>query len=350
MNSVLTFLESQREVLCLERYGAQGRLSCVVITPRFRTSSHVVFMVLARGRPVFVAKVPRLAGAAVSVAREAVNLRAVQALRPGGFDSIPRVVAFERYGDRSILVETALVGRALGPAVVRGDRDGWCAQVVRWLIAVQRPSCVAADAGWFTRLVEQPLDYLAATLPFSDEEQVLLARTRALVAPLCDARMPLVCEHGDLSHPNVLVLGDGAVGVLDWELAEPHGLPMTDLFFFLTYVAFSMRRARTAAGYLEAFQSAFFGRSAWVRSHVGVYAEQLGVSQALMTPLFVVCWARYVANLLWRLGDAGRSGGRCTMETALWLRANRYYVLWRQAVAASDQLAWTMPRLSNGGG
>lgn len=344
MNTILTFLETNRRRLDLERYGAPGRLSCVIVTPRFRASSHVVFLVLAAGRPdpVLVAKVPRLAGAAVSVEREVANLRAVQSIRAEGFDSIPRVVAFEEYRGRPVLVETALTGRPMDPATVRRDRAGCCDAVTGWLAGVQQPARVPAgdDPGWFERLVERPLHHFAAVFPLSDEETRLLERTWELVAPLRDARLPLVFEHGDLSHPNILLLKDGGPGVIDWELAEPRGLPAYDLFFFLTYAAFAVGNAHASGDYLSAFRSAFFGRAAWARPYVAAYAGRLGLPPETITPLFVLCWARYIASLLLRLGDAGQPDGQLGPDTATWLRANRYYALWRHTVAHVGELEW----------
>ena len=48
--------------------------------------------------------------------------------------------------------------------------------------------------------------------------------------------------------PNLLTMHDGRVGVVDWELAQANSLPAVDVFFFLTYVAFSQRRAKKQAG------------------------------------------------------------------------------------------------------
>lgn len=341
MNTVLTFLEANRQRLALERYGVPQQLSCVVVTPRFRASSHVVFLILARGRPepLLVAKVPRLAGASIGVEREVANLRAVQALRADGFDSIPRVVAFEEYHDRPILVETALTGRPMDPSTVRRDLTGCCQAVIDWLAEVQRPAR-AARAIWFERLVERPLRSFEAIFPLASEEMEALQRTWELVAPLRDADLPLVFEHGDLSHPNLMLLRDGGLGVVDWELAEPEGLPAYDLFFFLTYAAFALRNARSNGDYLAAFHQAFFGRSAWARPYVAAYARQLHLAPGLLTPLFVLCWARYLTSLLLRLGDAARPQGRLEPATATWLRANRYYALWRHAVAHAGELEW----------
>src|SRR5258706_183278 len=278
MNTVLTYLATNRQRLGLAGYGVPERLASVVVTPRFRASSHVVFLVLAPGRPepLLVAKLPRLNSAGAVAEREVANLRAVQDLRAGGFDSIPRVIAYEQYLGRPILVETALVGRPMDPATVRRDRAACCAAVAGWLAELQEPARSAEnDANWFGRLVEQPLRYFEHMFPLSIEEARLLERTWELVAPLRDTALPLVFEHGDLSHPNVMLLKNGAVGVVDWELAEPRGLPAYDLFFFLTYAAFAAQNARKSGDYLAAFRAAFFGPAAWARPYVADYARRL---------------------------------------------------------------------------
>ena len=345
MNVVLSFLHENRQRLDLERYSASGRLSSIVLTPRFRASRHVLFLVLAGDRPdpVLVAKVPRLGGASRSLEREVANLRAVQGSRMGGFDSIPRVIAFEEYCGRPILVETALVGKPMDPETVRRDLKGCCAVVLAWLAELQRPleGVVVEDADWFERLVERPLAPLAEVFPAPPEEARLLERTGELVASLREADVPLVFEHGDLSHPNVRLLKNGRAGVVDWELADPHGLPACDLFFFLTYAAFSLRRASASGGYVPAFHEAFFGAAAWARPYVLSYAEQTHLPMDVLTPLFVLCWARYVAGLVLRLGDEGDSRwGRPGPETAAWLRANRYFALWKHSLDHIAELDW----------
>ena len=346
MNTVLTFLQANRQRLDLARYGVPERLSSVMITPRFRASSHVVFLLLAPGvpEPLLVAKLPRLGGASASIEREAANLRAIQAGRASEFASIPRVVAFEEYLGRPILVETALIGNPMDPATLRRDRAGCCDAMIGWLADLQQPAPDAddADANWFKRLVERPLRHFEKIFPLSVEEARLLERTWELVSPLRDEALPLVFEHGDLSHPNIMLLKDGTPGVVDWELAEPRGLPTYDLFFFLTYAAFASHNARKSGDYLAAFHTAFFGHAAWARAFVATYATRLQLPLHTLTPLLVLSWARYMTSLLMRL-DAERSAGRLSDETADWLRANRYYALWRHAVMNASALDWRDP-------
>src|SRR5262245_53963786 len=97
MNYVMQFLNTNRQRLSLEQYGLGRHPQCLLVTPRFRASGHVVFVVLSErtGDPLLVAKVPRLLEASASIEREAAGLQLVQQLRPGGFDSIPRLIACE---------------------------------------------------------------------------------------------------------------------------------------------------------------------------------------------------------------------------------------------------------------
>ncbi len=336
MNTVLTFLRENRQRLNLGTYGVPESLNCILLTPRFRASSNVVFLIIPDDQvePVLVAKVPRLEGASEGAEREASNLQAVQSLRPGGFDSIPRVVAFESYYGYPILVETALTGQPMSPAMVRRDPLGCCNLTIKWLVDVQQASTHLAcpEATWFERLVEQPLRYLAKLLPTVPEEAQLLEQTRTLLEPLRGTQLPLVFEHGDLSHPNIFLLQNGRAGVVDWELAEPRGLPTYDLFFFLTYVTFARHNVHSNERYLPSYRAAFFGHDGWARPYIARYAEQLSLPQEVLTPLLVLCWARYLSTQLTRIVGVSPAHEQVGHNTAAWLRTNRYYALWEYTV------------------
>lgn len=345
MNTVLSFLQTHREQLGLQRYVASDQLTCVLLTPKFRASKHVVCIVMSEGNPdpVLVAKVPRLGDGGQGVLREAESLRAIQKARLGGFNSIPRVVAFEEYGGSQLLIETALVGTPMSPAVIRQDPAGCCEALLAWLTEIQcpAPSAAESDRARFERLVTRPLRRFADFFLPSPEDAWLVERTMELVTPLAEVSLPPLFEHGDLSHPNILLLRNGGVGVVDWELAEPSGLPACDLFFFLSYVASAVSKAHTAGTILAAFRQAFFQRGAWARTYVARYAERLGLPAHALTPLFVLCWARYTSNLLARLGGTENRQARVSAGTATWVRASRPYSLWRHAVACSDELDWS---------
>ncbi|MFV1968512.1 MAG: aminoglycoside phosphotransferase family protein, partial [Pirellulaceae bacterium] len=334
------YLNSNRERLALEQYGLEAQMTCVVLTPRFRASSHVLFLVLPKGKshPVIVAKVPRIPGGSAGLEHEAASLRSVQGLRPDGFDSVPRVVAFEEFRGLPILLETALVGYPMDPPLVRRKLKTCCETASNWLSDLQLSSERQTERnGWFERQVEGSLDYLAKVIPWSWEDRDCLNRTRDLVEPLRTAPLPVVLEHGDFSHPNVMLLNCGQVGVVDWEMADPRGTPGHDLFFFLTYAAFAKANARENGQYVPAIDAAFFGPTAWARRFVLAYADKLHLPQETLAPLFLLCWVRYMAGLLRRLNPSRET---LDVDTACWLRQNRYCAAWRHALENFDRLKW----------
>jgi len=337
MNTVAQYLTRHWDRLSLNRFGPPSHLSYLLLTPRFRASRHVVFLVLANGspEPTLVAKVPRLRGDFSFLHREVANLRAVHAARTGGFDSIPRVVAYEEHEGNQLLLESALVGQPMNPSLVQRQPTSCIEVTMNWLLSFNEATSDRSQEPQdsFQRLVDQPLAQLESLFLLMADEEGLLEKTRELTSPLRHTRFPLVFEHGDLSAPNLLILKDGSLGVLDWEMAEPTGLPAVDLFFFLTFVAFARRRAQKEGAYLASFHQAFFGSGAWARPYVTRYAERLQVSPQVMGALFVLCWSRYISNLAALLRGSGPAPGAVLEEeTANWLRQNRYFSLWRHTL------------------
>lgn len=337
MKLVLKFLAKNWQRLELQRFGDPSRLSCVMMTPRFRASSHVICFILTEGRtgPIFVVKLPRLPGDNERLDREVSNLHIANHGRTEEDHSIPRIVAYEDYHAHRLLIETAVPGQPMSPAVVRRQPEGCIEAGLAWLLDLQRlPVDTRAPNknDWYERLVEQPLQQFKTTLPPNAGAERLIEQTLALLQPFRRQELPLMLEHGDFSSPNILQDENGRVGVVDWELAEPAGLPAADLFFFLTYIAFARHNARKNAEYLDAFQRAFFGPQAWAGPYVRRYGEHGKLAREIRAPLFVATWGRYVAGLVLRLQESNETGKMVGDETVKWLQSNRYYLLWRYAL------------------
>jgi aminoglycoside phosphotransferase (APT) family kinase protein len=276
-----------------------------VLTPRFRRSRHIVVLVLAakRGEPVLVAKIPRLRADADALLLEATNLRAVaRALGADDEGTVPTVVTLGSSGGRPLLLETAVAGRPLSPRAVRRARGAIGGNVAGWLERLASATGYAAFAGtWYERLVGVPLRRLADEPSRPAAVRELAERTLEHAEVLRDVRLPLVFTHGDFAHPNLLTMPDGRLGVLDWERADPAGLPAEDLFFFLAY-----------ASHREG-ERAFFGRRPWAWRLAERYAERTGLDAALLRPLLAVSCARaHVGDLaaermtpFWRAALAG---------------------------------------------
>jgi hypothetical protein len=323
------FLAERRDRLGTS-LGKPARLPFVLLTPRFRNSSHLVFLLLEEGgrQPLLVAKLPREEGRSDAVEREAERLRAIHALTPGGFPSIPRVVAFEPLGERRVLVQSAMAGRPMDRAAVRRRPEWCCEALLAWLLEVHSAS---RSEDRPAAHIERDLDELGRLFP---SERDLVAATRALVAPLAGLALPAVLEHRDLSHPNLVVGAGGELAVIDWEQAEPRGVPALDLFFALSYVAIARDGARGGVANVRAVERAFLAPG-WARAYVARYARAL-VDPAALTPLFVAGWARQVAGLADRVGGAEPGS-----ETAAWLARDWRFAAWRRAVErAREPIDW----------
>ena len=238
-----------------------GAVSRLLVTPWFETSRHVVALYLdaGDGSLLAVAKLPRRPWDVDGICREARVLRTLETLTDQLVDRVPRVLDLAE-GSRPYLLETALTGRPVAPEVVRSQGDRLLEAGLDLVARMPETGSTARDPGWFERLVEGPLTDVAGQVPLPGLAD-LVAETLALLEPLRRAGFVLVAEHGDLSHPN-LVLDGGRLGALDWERSELHGLPLHDLCFLLQYVAESRLGTFARDGQLQAFDEVFTG-AAW---------------------------------------------------------------------------------------
>ncbi len=341
-NAVLTFLLQNKDRLGLEEFGAADRFTSVIATPRFKASSHLIFFVFPENvkKPVLIAKVPRLAGDHSRLCRERNNLKALQELLPKDLSSAPRVVAFEDYFGHRMLIETAVAGQTMRPAFVRQNLELAIETGVNWLTSVHNCSrkMPQNQTSWFKSSVQKPLQLLQALTFDSERDRVCLEKTLEIADALVRQTVPTVFEHGDFSSPNLLISAENRLGVVDWELALPDGLPAVDLFFFLSYIAFARMNANNLDEQMAAFRAAFFGANSWATASIGNYLEELKLSAESARALFVICWARYVSTLVLRLGGTRGSGAILPAETLSWIRENRYYKMWRMAVAEFDNI------------
>lgn len=346
MNVVLDYLSRDRERLDLDARGVPPLARAVLLTPRFRTSSHIVFLLLPeRGsEPALVAKLPRRGGMSPALGREAAALEAIrsrQAAEPG---TVPELVAYDSHRGHALLIETALVGAHLHRAAVRRDVAGAVEAASDWLLEAHRRSASSSkDDTWFERLVSRPLDRLEESLGASGDAVRLIGRTRELAETLRGASLPLVLVHGDFAHPNLIRLPGGRLGVIDWELGEMGGLPAGDLFLFLAYAALARDGSHRGASDVPAAHAALCGDRAWARPVVHRYFRAAGLDRAWLGPLFALAFARSLAGLLDRTGgedanDNGASGESDPGQINGWLRTDRRYALWEHAVVHAGHL------------
>ncbi len=345
MNTILTYLSENWQRLKLEKYGTPAKLSSVILTPGFQASSHLIVFVLNKGQqaPFLVVKLPRISGDHHRLDLEAESLRRLHASKSGGYDSVPRVVAYEDWKDYRLLVETMVQGQIMRPPLIRKQTETCIQAAFNWLQEINQNTAVCAYKieNWFEKLAINSFAALENSFPLLPEEQQLIDQTRQLIEPLRLAKIPLVFEHGDFSSPNLMLANNTDLGVVDWELAEQHGLPTADFIFFLTYIAFCKENATKQPQQVKAFQNAFFNHEnpGWAMPHLRKYCKKLEIPEELLKPLFVLAWTRYVANMISRLKGETGSSSMLSAETTAWLRKNRFYLLWQYTVKQFDKIA-----------
>jgi hypothetical protein len=349
VNLVAELLTSRRDQLGLDHLGLPGGVCCVFVTPRFRTSRHVIVLVApSRGDGIrLVAKLPRRAEDDAGLRREYTNLRRLRDLWPEGEGSYPGAVLLDEVDGQQVLVETAVQGKAMHHRAVRKHPQRAIATVERWLDGLPVTGSSGDDDAWFERMITAPLRDFARYAPLGDETRRLVDQTLRIVGPLADARFPFVFEHGDLTHPNLLLGPGDHIGIVDWELSQPQGLPVHDYCLFLAFVGFSLSRAGDLDSQVRAFESAFVGPRPWALPLIARRLARLSVDCRLLVPFVVACWARYVAELLPRLlgtaveaaptADAGPAV--LSDDAAALVRQDRDLALWRCAVRRVDAMS-----------
>jgi hypothetical protein len=179
--------------------------------------------------PKLVAKFARVPKAGAALEREAELLQRLETERPG-LSGVPWLRASgHRAGGRAI-VQGAMHGKALSASLNRSSFGDIAPEMTRWLISLAGKPAPQPASSWSQRLVFDPLEELERD--FGDLVPAgLLERARRALSEIGD--LPLVWEHRDLGPWNVVIDEAGAPAVIDWEDADPEGLPGLDLFYLL---------------------------------------------------------------------------------------------------------------------
>lgn len=337
MNFVDQFLHDHYDEFALDRYGLGKRWETLLLTPRFATSRHVVALIFParHTEPALVVKVPRQPGDNTGVRREAAMLAQLSAVVDSPDAGVPRLVGIRDMGAYTVLVETALTGTPLDPRAVAADLSSAVATGTEFVGALPCTRPAADNVDWYQRTVRDPLAALEALSGQDAQTCELVERTHAVLAPLQRAQLPAVIEHGDLSHPNLLVKPGAPLQVMDWERSLTGGVPGHDLVFYLQYLSESSEQAFVREAQLAAFDKAF-GRAGWAHGPLSLHLGMRGVDESLFPLLVIATWARSTATLADRLAqEAARGLSRGNGKVRATLMADRDFWLWRHALDAA---------------
>jgi hypothetical protein len=282
-----------------------GSVSCLLLTGGRRAINKVVALVFIppSSEPQIVLKLPRVPEAEAPLRREASALAAVRAR--GAPPGVPRLLRRGLLAASPVVAETVVDGRPL-LEVLRGDTHRALAlQVTDFLTALAVPAPPSPSAAWQDRLVEPALNALEGELEPSQAQRV-----RAILRDL--GSLPSACEQRDCSPWNVLVRPGGSLAMLDWESAEPDGVPVLDLVYYLSYASFfvdgTMDSGREAESYAAMLDPRSFTGRVYAEC-VSRYTERVGLPPTSVAPLRLLCWLVH-AGAAARRAEAARSTAR----------------------------------------
>jgi hypothetical protein len=262
----------------------------LLLTGGGRSINKVVGLPFTAGAetPRAIVKFSRVPAADEALEREAAVLRSLERDRPA-LTGVPRLLAEGQRAGRRALAESAVFGKPLIAELTPQRFAGLATPVASWLTGLVEAAPPRPRDEWWQRLAGEPLAEFERN--FGAVAAETAARARQRLEGLSD--LPEACEHRDCSPWNVVLSGDGAPGLLDWESAEPRGLPGLDLAYFLANCAFILDRALDSGRTRESYERLLDPATPYgavVATCAAEYCERLGIGAETYARLRLLCW------------------------------------------------------------
>jgi aminoglycoside phosphotransferase len=203
-------------------------------------------------RPALVAKVARDRTAEAGLVAEFEALRQMRGdVISTASMQIPRALGLVRIDGRLSLIITGLDGEPMmsryyanGHTDSAEDVGADFRTAYAWLNDLQSQTASRhislgdAAARWADRVIDRYYEEIGC----SAEEEALFADASARAQAFGHVQVPVCASHGDYWMGNLLVRGNRIAGVIDWERAEAHWLPFSDIYKFPTSYGFYLDR------------------------------------------------------------------------------------------------------------
>jgi aminoglycoside phosphotransferase (APT) family kinase protein len=105
--------------------------------------------------------------------------------------------------------------------------------------------------------------------------------------------LPIVFEHRDCAPWNIVLSAAGNPALLDWESAEPQGLPLLDLVYFLANATFILEGALDSGRTRESYRRMLdpsTAPGAVAAQSLERYCHALGLDPLGVRPLRLLTW------------------------------------------------------------
>lgn len=262
--------------------------------------------------PEYVVKVTRESRQNERLENEWQALRLLDAAGVSVGGKVPRPAFFGHHADLAVLGQTALEGVPFRRRTTARADCLHARRAVDWLLALGLATAHAPAAE--DRLADGMRERLArfmALYELSPAQRRYLAAQGDVLEDHAE-ELPLVFLHGDPGTWNLLVNDDGEPLFLDWEAADPDGMPLWDLCYFVRSFAISVARMAGTGTSPHGFGRQFLREQPLNRLLVDAVQRQcrdLGLARELVEPLFLTCWVDRALKEAGRFPPARRDNG-----------------------------------------
>ena len=272
------------------------------------------FFEAASEAPVYVVKITREPRHNPRLENE---WRALNRLREQGIGNdgtLPEPLFLDSHGALAVLGETAIDGAPFLGLTTATARCPYARAAVDWLVQLGIRTAHRTPDG-----MPRAARILGALVDRFDEVYRVERDHKLFLAVQADALLetriglPSVFQHGDPGPWNVLVTADGRPAFLDWEAAEPAGIPLWDLFHFLRSFGLVVSRAAGRHDPLGSFSDQILADSELSRllaETTGRFCAQTGLAPSLVEPLFYLSWMHRALKEAARLPEDRLEHGR----------------------------------------
>ena len=269
----------------LQQLGVQTPVDWLLICGQSDDLGRAAFVVFPRSAPWprWIVKFVRVPGYPDPIARDEQALAAVAAAGGVTAAHAPRFLGRLEVSGLAASIETAAAGRRLSAVLSavgsRAAKTRAVDAVAEWIVRVGVETRHDGAAGELERLRNEVLP------SWPDAPGDLLRELSGL---------PAVFQHNDLGPWNIISDGGSEFTAVDWESANPSGLPLWDLWYFLAAALPLLDGGDPADG--GAFARLFRGKAAaspelfrWTRTAV----EALEIPAEAVGKLAALCWLHH---------------------------------------------------------
>jgi aminoglycoside phosphotransferase (APT) family kinase protein len=275
----------------------------------------VLFYLLRRdsGLPEFIIKLTRSSNFNLRLENEFHSLEALSHRNIVAPETYPLPLFFGHRGNLAILAERCISGKAFHQATKATLDCPYARAAMEWLMDLGAGSAdaTASTPSMVSETMTGLLKQFAGIYKLSNRDHSFLVKQIDAIAQ-SSAPLPTVFQHGDPGIWNVLATDREGIAFLDWEAAEPQGMPLWDVFYFLRSYGTWMARQRGSRDSLKSFSQNFFAPSALNALLVQLvqrYCERIQLDTRFIEPLFYLCWMHRALKEATRLTAARLESG-----------------------------------------